>query len=60
MVNYVVYRISDTGYKKVKPDYINNENCLKNAINMFPNFIFYIIYLYIIYFNLNYIQSFNL
>lgn len=27
----VLYRISDTGYNKVKPDYINNENCLRNA-----------------------------
>jgi hypothetical protein len=26
----IVYRISDTGYSKVKPDYITNENCLKN------------------------------
>jgi hypothetical protein len=31
----VIYRISDTGYNKVKPDYINNENCLKNAIEVF-------------------------
>jgi hypothetical protein len=22
----IIYRISDTGYNKVKPDYINNEN----------------------------------
>jgi hypothetical protein len=27
----IIYRISDAGYNKVKPDYINNENCLKNA-----------------------------
>lgn len=26
-----IYRISDSGYNKVKPDYINNKNCLKNA-----------------------------
>lgn len=31
----IIYRISDTGYNKVKPDYINNENCLKNAVNVF-------------------------
>jgi hypothetical protein len=27
----VVYRISDSGYNKVKPSYINNEYCLRNA-----------------------------
>ena len=32
----LIYRISDTGYNKVKPDYINNENCLKNALTIFP------------------------
>lgn len=32
----IIYRISDTGYNKVKPDYINNENCLKNALEVFP------------------------
>ena len=32
----IIYRISDTGYNKVKPDYINNENCLKNALTIFP------------------------
>jgi hypothetical protein len=32
----IIYRISDAGYNKVKPDYINNENCLKNALQMFP------------------------
>jgi hypothetical protein len=32
----IIYRISDTGYNKVKPDYINNENCLKNALQVFP------------------------
>ena len=32
----VIYRISDTGYNKVKPDYINNEACLKNALEAFP------------------------
>jgi hypothetical protein len=31
----IIYRISDTGYNKVKPDYINNENCLLNALDMF-------------------------
>jgi hypothetical protein len=31
----IIYRISDTGYNKVKPDYIHNENCLKNFCNIF-------------------------
>jgi hypothetical protein len=33
----IIYRISDAGYKKEKPDYINNENCLKNAVKVFNN-----------------------
>lgn len=32
----IIYRISDTGYNKIKPPYINNENCLKNALQAFP------------------------
>lgn len=32
----IIYRISDTGYNKIKPDYINNESCLANASEMFP------------------------
>ena len=32
----IIYRISDNGYNKIKPDYITNENCLKNAIKVFP------------------------
>lgn len=32
----IIYRISDSGYNKVKPSYINNEACLKNAIHVFP------------------------
>jgi len=31
----VIYRISDAGYNKVKPDYINNEKCLANAFKVF-------------------------
>jgi hypothetical protein len=31
----IIYRISDAGYNKVKPDYINNENCLKNFCEVF-------------------------
>jgi len=34
----IIYRISDTGYNKVKPSYITNETCLRNAIEMFPWF----------------------
>jgi hypothetical protein len=33
----IIYRISDIGYSKVKPDYINNENCLKNFVHIFGN-----------------------
>jgi len=31
----IIYRISDAGYNKVKPEYINNENCLKNFCEVF-------------------------
>jgi hypothetical protein len=31
----VVYRTSDAGYSKIKPEYVNNETCLKNAIKEF-------------------------
>lgn len=31
----IIYRISDEGYNKVKPPYINNESCLKNATKVF-------------------------
>lgn len=31
----IIYRISDAGYSKVKPVYINNEACLKNFCNVF-------------------------
>jgi len=33
----VIYRISDTGYNKIKPDYIGNEQCLKNATEVFKD-----------------------
>lgn len=33
----IIYRISDTGYNKVKPEYINNELCLKNAVEVFKD-----------------------
>ena len=28
----IIYRISDAGYNKVKPDYVTNEACLANAV----------------------------
>jgi len=31
----IIYRISDAGYNKVKPEYINNENCLRSATKVF-------------------------
>jgi len=39
----IIYRISDSGYNKVKPDYINNEKCLKNASEELEGAIFHII-----------------
>ncbi len=36
----IIYRISDAGYNKIKPDYINNENCLKNFCNVFFDHIY--------------------
>lgn len=31
----VIYRISEAGYPKEKPDYINNKNCFENALKTF-------------------------
>ena len=31
----IFYRISDAGYNKIKPSFINNETCLRNFINEF-------------------------
>ena len=39
----IIYRISDTGYNKVKPDYITNENCLANATKEFDDSIWSVI-----------------
>ena len=39
----IIYRISDVGYSKVKPDYINNENCLANASKEFDDSIWSVI-----------------
>ena len=36
----IIYRISDAGYNKVKPDYIDNEKCLKNFCNVFYDYIY--------------------
>jgi len=33
---HLVYRISNAGFSKVKPEYISNENCLRNAVEAFP------------------------
>ena len=33
---HIVYRISDSGYPKIKAPYINNQNCLANAAIAFP------------------------
>ena len=35
----IYYRISDVGYKKIKPDFVNNENCLKNFVSVFNEYI---------------------
>lgn len=32
---HIIYRISNAGYNKVKPPYVNNENCLNNALFTF-------------------------
>jgi hypothetical protein len=39
----IIYRISDAGYNKVKPEYITNENCLRNAVQVFGRDNFHII-----------------
>jgi hypothetical protein len=35
----IIYRISDAGYNKVKPSYVNNENCLANFCKVFSTHI---------------------
>ena len=39
----IIYRISDAGYNKVKPDYITNEACLANATEVLEGAIFHVI-----------------
>lgn len=39
----VIYRISESGYNKVKPDYINNKNCFENAVKTFNKHSFLVI-----------------
>jgi len=39
----IIYRISDSGYNKVKPNYINNEACLTNAVKVFDDCEWFII-----------------
>jgi hypothetical protein len=41
----IIYRISDSGYNKVKPAYIHNSACLKNFCNVFFDYIHDIIIL---------------
>ena len=36
----IIYRISDAGYNKIKPDYISNEMCLRNFCNVFFEYIY--------------------
>lgn len=36
----IFYRISDAGYNKVKPPYINNEACLRNFCRVFFDYIY--------------------
>jgi hypothetical protein len=33
----IIYRVSDTGYNKIKPNYINNEKCLSNFCYVFQD-----------------------
>lgn len=33
----IYYRISDNGYRKEKPSYVNKISCLRNALNVFRN-----------------------
>lgn len=35
----IIYRTSESGYNKVKPEYISNEKCLQNFCNVFYNHI---------------------
>ena len=39
----IIYRISDTGYNKVKPNYINNQDCFVNAYTIFATEDWYVI-----------------
>ena len=39
----IIYRISDAGYNKIKPDYITNETCLANATEEFDDSIWSVI-----------------
>ena len=39
----IIYRISDAGYKKEKPRYIDNEKCLANATKIFKEAEWYLI-----------------
>lgn len=40
---HVIYRISEIGYLKDKPNYINNKNCFENALQIFNKANWYVI-----------------
>jgi hypothetical protein len=40
---HVIYRISEIGYPKDKPNYINNKNCFENALQIFNKANWYVI-----------------
>jgi hypothetical protein len=40
---HVIYRISEIGYPKDKPNYINNKNCFENALQVFNKANWYVI-----------------
>jgi hypothetical protein len=40
---HVIYRISEIGYPKNKPNYINNKNCFENALQIFNKANWYVI-----------------
>ena len=40
---HVIYRISEIGYLKDKPNYINNKNCFENALQVFNKANWYVI-----------------
>lgn len=39
----VIYRISDSGYSKIKPDYVKNRNVFLHFLTVFKNHEIYVI-----------------